>query len=154
MAPEMTLKTITTCIILLAAVNVVVVPTAEAVMGCGQVVQFMSPCIPYVTGQGPLGTCCGGVNRLYSAASTTPDRQSVCKCLKSLASSYNIDLGKAGGLPSQCGVSIPYKINPSTDCAKGAVSLIPTLPLPAAAAAIYLYIPEIEKIKSLGHCVL
>ncbi|KAL6503292.1 hypothetical protein OROHE_023921 [Orobanche hederae] len=117
MAPEMTLKTIT-CIVLLAAVNFIVVPPAEAVMGCGQVVQFMSPCIPYVTGQGPLGSCCGGVKGLYSAASTTPDRQSVCRCLKSLASSYNIDLGKAGGLPSQCGVSIPYKINPSTDCAK------------------------------------
>lgn len=27
-----------------------------------------------------------------------------------------IDLGKAAGLPSACGVNIPYKISPSTDC--------------------------------------
>ncbi|KAL0413792.1 UNVERIFIED_CONTAM: Non-specific lipid-transfer protein 2 [Sesamum radiatum] len=52
-------------------------------------------------------------------AQTTPDRQSVCSCLKSLAGSYkDVDLNKAAGLPGQCGVNIPYKISPSTDCSK------------------------------------
>ncbi|KAL3622715.1 hypothetical protein CASFOL_032055 [Castilleja foliolosa] len=107
------------CIVVVAAVLAVnIVPAAEAAIGCGTVVSYLGPCIPYVTGQGPLGSCCGGVKGLYSAASTTPDKQSVCNCLKSLASSYNVDLGKAAGLPGQCGVNVPYKISPSTDCAK------------------------------------
>ncbi|KAK4381724.1 Non-specific lipid-transfer protein 2 [Sesamum angolense] len=64
-------------------------------------------------------SCCSGVKGLYGAAKTTPDRQSVCSCLKSLAGSYkDVDLSKAAGLPVQCGVNIPYKISPSTDCSK------------------------------------
>ncbi|GER43250.1 non-specific lipid-transfer protein [Striga asiatica] len=85
-------------------------------LGCTQVAQYLSPCIPYVMGQGPIGNCCGGVKGLYSAAGTSADRQDVCKCLKSMAS--NVDLDKAASLPSQCGVDVPYEISPSTDCAK------------------------------------
>ncbi|KAK4406279.1 Non-specific lipid-transfer protein 1 [Sesamum angolense] len=66
-----------------------------------------------------IGDDVGGVKGLYAAAKTTPDRQSVCNCLKSLAASYStLNLGKAAGLPAQCGVNIPYKISPSTDCSK------------------------------------
>ncbi|KAK4425044.1 Non-specific lipid-transfer protein 2 [Sesamum alatum] len=94
-----------------------VVPDGEAAIGCGSVVSYLNPCLPYVTGNGPLGGCCSGIKSLYAAAKSTPDRQSVCNCLKSLAASTpNVNLGKAAGLPGQCGVSIPYKISPSTDC--------------------------------------
>ncbi|KZV55795.1 non-specific lipid-transfer protein 2-like [Dorcoceras hygrometricum] len=90
----------------------------EAAMGCGTVVSDLTPCLPYVTNRGPLGGCCGGVKALYNAAKTTPDRQSVCNCLKTMAAAYPINLDKAAGLPGQCGVNIPYKISPSTDCSK------------------------------------
>ncbi|KAH6770283.1 hypothetical protein C2S52_015086 [Perilla frutescens var. hirtella] len=106
------------CTVLIAAMLIAAVaPPSEAAIGCGSVVSYLNPCLPYVTGKGPLGKCCGGVKGLYSAAKTTPDRQSVCSCLKSLAGSYSgVSLNKAAGLPGQCGVSIPYKISPSTDC--------------------------------------
>ncbi|KAI3470180.1 hypothetical protein Pfo_026843 [Paulownia fortunei] len=108
------------CMVLIAAVLIVAVaPPGEAAIGCGTVVSYLNPCLPYVTGKGPLGSCCRGVKGLYAAAKTTRDRQSVCNCLKSLAGSYSgVNLSKAAGLPGQCGVSIPYKISPSTDCSK------------------------------------
>ncbi|KAK4406290.1 UNVERIFIED_CONTAM: Non-specific lipid-transfer protein 2 [Sesamum angustifolium] len=108
------------CIVLIAAIlAVAVAPRGEAAIGCGTVVSYLNPCLPYVTNKGPLGSCCSGVKGLYGAAQTTPDRQTVCSCLKSLAGSYkDVDLSKAAGLPGQCGVNIPYKISPSTDCSK------------------------------------
>lgn len=113
------------CLVFIAAVLVAsVAPPAEAAIGCGTVISYLAPCLPYVTNRGPLGGCCGGVKGLYGAAKTTPDRQAVCGCLKSLAASYGgVNLGKAAGLPKQCGVNIPYKISPSTDCSKYVLSL-------------------------------
>lgn len=105
------------CTMLIAAA--VVAPLAEAAIGCNTVASKMAPCLPYVTGKGPLGGCCGGVKGLIDAARTTPDRQAVCNCLKTLAKSYSgINLGNAAGLPGKCGVSIPYQISPNTDCSK------------------------------------
>ncbi|MFX6536343.1 non-specific lipid-transfer protein [Acinetobacter baumannii] len=96
---------------------VAVVPHSEAI-GCNDVVRYLTPCLGYLTGPRPIGGCCGGVQGLYGAARSTPDRQAVCTCLKSLAGSYRgVDLNKAAGLPRTCGVNIPYKISPSTNCA-------------------------------------
>lgn len=107
------------CMLVLATVLLVAVsPRGEAAMRCGEVVSDLTPCLPYVTNQGALGGCCGGIKTLYNAAGTTPDRQSVCSCLKALAGSYSINMDKAAGLPGLCGVNVPYKISPSTDCSK------------------------------------
>ncbi|XP_057801098.1 non-specific lipid-transfer protein 2-like [Salvia miltiorrhiza] len=109
------------CMVVAAAMLVVnvVVPPAAAAMGCGTVVSYLNSCIPYVTDRGPLGGCCNGVEALYAAADTAADRQSICNCLQSVASSYTaVNFGKAAELPARCGVNIPYKISPSTDCAK------------------------------------
>nr|ABQ53932.1 lipid transfer protein [Sesamum indicum] len=107
-------------VVLIAVVSIMsVVPEGEAAIGCGTVVSYLNSCFPYVTGTGALGGCCKGIKDLYAAAQTTADRQSVCDCLKDLAASTTgVDLGKAAGLPSQCGLNIPYKIIPSTDCSK------------------------------------
>ncbi|KAL0349306.1 UNVERIFIED_CONTAM: Non-specific lipid-transfer protein 2 [Sesamum angustifolium] len=106
------------CIVLIAAALVVAVaPRSEAAIGCNTVVSYLNPCLPYITNKGPLGKCCSGVKGLYDAAQTTPDRQSVCNCLESLTGTYaNVDLNKAAGVPKQCGVNVPYKISPSTNC--------------------------------------
>ncbi|PHU05228.1 Non-specific lipid-transfer protein 2 [Capsicum chinense] len=104
------------CFVLLCMV--VVAPYAAA-LSCGQVTSAMAPCVPYLTGRGPLGGCCGGVKGLMSAAKTPADRKTACTCLKSAANAIKgIDAGKAAGLPAACGVNIPYKISPSTDCSK------------------------------------
>ncbi|KAG8377125.1 hypothetical protein BUALT_Bualt09G0135900 [Buddleja alternifolia] len=109
------------CIAFITAVLVAAVaPPAEAAVDCNSVIQYLSPCLLYVTNRGPLASgCCSGIKGLYGAARTTGDRQAVCGCLKSLAGSSaagGVNLAKAAGLPGQCGVNIPYKISPSTDC--------------------------------------
>ncbi|KAH0636023.1 hypothetical protein KY290_036415 [Solanum tuberosum] len=88
-------------------------------LNCGQVTSYIIPCLGYLRGTAPLGGCCGGVRNLASAAKSTPDRKTACTCLKSAAGAISgINYSKAAGLPSTCGVNIPYKISPSTDCSK------------------------------------
>ncbi|PIN21383.1 hypothetical protein CDL12_05928 [Handroanthus impetiginosus] len=107
---------------LILAVSVVVValapPQAEAAITCNTVTSALSPCINYALNGGtPPASCCQGIKSLYSQASTTADRQAVCSCLKSVASSATpAIINNAASLPGKCGVSIPYKISPSTDC--------------------------------------
>ncbi|CAH2056657.1 unnamed protein product [Thlaspi arvense] len=103
------------CIILVAA------PASEAAIGCGQVVGSLSQCLNYLRGGATAvpPACCSGVRSLNSMATTRADRQVVCNCLKSAASSVPASgLSKAAGIPGKCGVSIPYKISPSIDCSK------------------------------------
>ncbi|KAJ0478317.1 putative plant lipid transfer protein/Par allergen [Helianthus annuus] len=98
---------------------VVVAPYAEA-LSCGQVSSSLAPCIGYLTKGGAVPpACCNGVKGLNNAAKTTPDRQAACGCLKSAYNSISgINAGNAASLPGKCGVSIPYKISPGTDCSK------------------------------------
>lgn len=112
------MKAVSLLLAVLVLVLVAMAPGGEAQISCGTVVSYLNPCIPYVVNTGPLGSCCGGVRGLYSAAKTTADRQSVCTCLKGLAQSYAAYISRAASLPGLCRVSIGYKISPSTDCSK------------------------------------
>lgn len=105
------------------AVSMVVValapPQAEAAMSCNTVATALTPCLNFVLngGAAPPTTCCEGIKTLYKEASATADRQAVCSCLKSVAGSATPTIiSNAAVLPGKCGVSIPYKISPSTDC--------------------------------------
>ncbi|OVA17275.1 Plant lipid transfer protein/Par allergen [Macleaya cordata] len=107
------------CVVL--ACMVVAAPyAAEGALSCGTVASKLAPCINYLKVGGALPkTCCDGVKGLKAAAQTPADRKTACGCLKSAASGIaGINLGLAGSLPGKCGVSIPYKISPSTDCSK------------------------------------
>ncbi|KAK8982939.1 hypothetical protein V6N11_054924 [Hibiscus sabdariffa] len=119
MASSMSLKL--ACVVVLCLV--VGAPLAQAAITCGQVASSVAPCIAYLRGTGPGGpvpaACCSGIKSLNAAAKTTADRQAACKCLKSAAAGISgINFGLASGLPGKCGVSIPYKISPSTDCSR------------------------------------
>ncbi|CAM8966931.1 unnamed protein product [Rhodiola kirilowii] len=89
---------------------------------CRQVVSNLTPCIDYLLKGGQVpARCCGGVKTLYGAASTTANRQSICKCLRSALNgvSYNNqNVKNAQSLPSKCGVDVPYayKVTPQTKC--------------------------------------
>lgn len=98
---------------------VVAAPYAEAIT-CGQVVSNLAPCLGYLKNGGAVPSgCCSGVTALNNAAQSTPDRQTACGCLKSAYSANSgINAGNAAALPGMCGVNIPYKISPSTDCSK------------------------------------
>jgi hypothetical protein len=105
------------CVVLMMCM--IVAPMADAAISCGQVSGALSPCIGYLRGgAGPSPACCAGVKRLNAAATTTPDRQAACNCLKSAAGAISgLNTGAASSLPGKCGVNIPYKISTSTNCA-------------------------------------
>ena len=95
-------------------------PTGVEGLTCGDVTNNLMPCFGYLRGAPKLDpSCCAGVKKLNSAAKTTNDRRTACKCLVSASKSFTgINYGVVAGLPAKCGVSIPYKISPSTDCSK------------------------------------
>ncbi|CAN1230001.1 Non-specific lipid-transfer protein 1 [Linum grandiflorum] len=111
------------------ALMVVMVATshlADGAVSCGQVASALAPCVPYLQGNGMATPgCCGGVKSLNAAATTTPDRQAACRCLKSTSASIpGINYGNAGSLPGKCGVNVGYPISPSVNCDTGEVRLI------------------------------
>ncbi|MCL7043220.1 hypothetical protein MKW94_026197 [Papaver nudicaule] len=107
------------CTVMLMCMLISAPYMAEA-LTCGQVTSNLAPCISYLTKKGALVPgCCSGVKTLNGAAKTTPNRKTACGCLKGAINSFKgIDLNLVAGLPGKCGVSIPYKIAPSTDCSK------------------------------------
>ncbi|CAK7343580.1 unnamed protein product [Dovyalis caffra] len=109
---------------LVVCIMVLTASTTKAAIQCNQVVNTLTPCVPYVIGNGGLTQdCCNAIKGLNNAASNTPDRQGVCRCLKSTASQFGYNsrnVALAAGIPGKCGVNLPYKIDPSTDCASEA----------------------------------
>ncbi|KAK4481266.1 hypothetical protein RD792_012150 [Penstemon davidsonii] len=113
------------CSIVMLAVIIAVVsvapPRSEAAISCNTVANALSPCVNYVVygGVAPPAECCNGARSLYAQVRSTPDRQAVCSCVKSVASSATpAMISNAAALPGKCGISIPYQISPSTDCSK------------------------------------
>ncbi|XP_019175682.1 PREDICTED: non-specific lipid-transfer protein 2B-like [Ipomoea nil] len=90
----------------------------EAQVTCDTVNTDLGPCGSYVLiGIGPSSDCCNGLKSLLSAASTQTDRQTVCSCLKSLASSVNdAQLARAASIPDKCDATIPFTISRDVDC--------------------------------------
>ncbi|MCL7049336.1 hypothetical protein MKW94_010664 [Papaver nudicaule] len=106
------------CLVL--AFMVVAAPySAEATITCSTVTSKMAPCLGFLLGGALAPSCCPGVKGLLNMASSTPDRQAACTCLKNAAKAMtNIKMANAAALPGKCGVNIPYKISPATDCTK------------------------------------
>jgi hypothetical protein len=103
-------------LLLMAAPSVI-----NARVTCGQVLSCVTPCISYAMGRGsePPPACCSGVSNLNAAANNTADRQATCKCLKQITSTMPaLKPDIVAGIPSKCGVDIPYPIASSTDCSK------------------------------------
>ncbi|KAK8684800.1 hypothetical protein V6N13_040816 [Hibiscus sabdariffa] len=98
----------------------VVEPMGTAALSCGDVVSQTAACIGYMQSRGgnrPPSGCCNGVRNLNRLARTTRDRQTVCRCLQTAAKAFSgINYGLVESLPARCGVRVPLKINPSTDC--------------------------------------
>lgn len=106
------------CVVVLVFVLMTSSTREVEAITCGQVVSYVAPCLGYLrNGGAPPTVCCNGVRGLRSQARTTSDRKTICNCLKSASSSYRGVSGNyAASLPGKCGVNIPYKISPSTDC--------------------------------------
>ncbi|KAL5220253.1 hypothetical protein ABZP36_024966 [Zizania latifolia] len=97
----------------LAAVLVAtVVTTPAAVQGaitCSAVYITLMPCLPYVQ---------AGGTTLLAAADNTPDCRTICGCLKNIANdaSGGPYITRVAALPSNCNVSLPYKISTNINC--------------------------------------
>ncbi|XP_062165808.1 non-specific lipid-transfer protein 1-like isoform X1 [Alnus glutinosa] len=106
------------CVVLMCMM--VYAPVADAAVSCGQVQSNLLPCFPYLrnSGNGAVPpACCGGIVAVNNAAKTTPDRQTVCDCLKKAASAFStVNPNVIAGLPAKCKVNVPYKISASTNC--------------------------------------
>ncbi|XP_055819346.1 non-specific lipid-transfer protein 1-like [Solanum dulcamara] len=110
------------CIVVATATTTAASTTVEdATVTCNTVYSSLEPCLPYVLSGGssvPL-ECCNGLKSLLNTARIKADRQSVCKCIKSVASSANgVQIGRAAQLPGICKVNVPYQISPNVDCSK------------------------------------
>lgn len=111
------------CMVVVMFIAVNAPSKATAAITCNQVVSNLTPCISYVANGGAVPqSCCNGIRTLYGLAQTTADRQTVCNCLKQAVSQFppytGVNVGLATGLPAKCGINLPYKISPSTQCQK------------------------------------
>ncbi|XP_057481371.1 putative non-specific lipid-transfer protein 14 [Actinidia eriantha] len=94
--------------------------SVSAVIDCTTVVALISACSTFVTYGSPdpipRSPCCDAVGSLDSLADTADDRQSVCRCLMDLITTYKPNATAIATLPGFCGVSLGFIIDPNTDC--------------------------------------
>ncbi|XP_020588266.1 non-specific lipid-transfer protein 1-like [Phalaenopsis equestris] len=111
---------VTTIAIVVAMTMVARTPREVTAMTCAEVDFDLLPCLSYIRNGGDVPSdCCNGLSGLVNAAKTTDDRRTACNCLKSLASgASNDELSRAAVIPDKCGIPLPYKFSPSTDCSK------------------------------------
>ena len=106
--------------LLMALVLVTAPLRVSGTITCTQMEEDLAPCLNYLQNGGVVPpSCCSGIKTLVSAAQTKTDRQAACVCIKTaLAEIPGLKLDLASSLPSKCGVNVPFKISPSTDCSK------------------------------------
>ncbi|KAL3844654.1 hypothetical protein ACJIZ3_002057 [Penstemon smallii] len=108
-------------VIFVAVVAVVALAAMQGnAISCGDVQSSLTPCVPYLTGNSgePGGGCCSGVQSVSGSVRSQQDRQAVCNCLKSAASSYNLQSGNVASLPGKCGISMGYTFSPNMECSQ------------------------------------
>lgn len=107
--------------VLLAMLLVAGAPHATSTISCSDVYSLLYPCLGYFQDDDnpPSADCCNGIKSVLAMAKTGTDRRTTCSCLKTAASGVSGEnIALASALPAKCGVSVPYKISPSTNCAK------------------------------------
>ncbi|KAL1193801.1 Non-specific lipid-transfer protein 6 [Cardamine amara subsp. amara] len=106
--------------LLVAVCLVLALHCGEAAVSCNTVAEDLYPCVSYVAQGGYVpATCCTGIRALNTQAQTAVDRQSVCRCIKSAIGGLSLtpnNINNALSLPAKCGVNLPYRISPSTNC--------------------------------------
>ncbi|ONK76292.1 uncharacterized protein A4U43_C03F26080 [Asparagus officinalis] len=106
--------------LLLAMAHLMIIEPSQAI-NCMDVDLALRQCVPYLTGQAtdPSAACCDGISQIKSMATTTPDRQAACSCMKAAAAHLPGLVDSAvSALPAKCNVPLPYPISASVDCTK------------------------------------
>ncbi|KAL7003315.1 hypothetical protein U1Q18_004473 [Sarracenia purpurea var. burkii] len=98
----------------------------RSAIDCTTVVSLVSTCSTFVTYGSPDpipgSPCCEAVGSLNSLVDSTNNRQSLCRCLMGLITTYNPDATAIATLPGFCGVFLGFTIEPYTDCNSGGVT--------------------------------
>ncbi|XP_050109345.1 non-specific lipid-transfer protein 1-like [Malus sylvestris] len=91
---------------------------SNATITCGEVVAWLTPCIPFgVFGGTVPPDCCKGIKELNAAQNTTMDRRIACSCIQEGAAAIpGINYDRINTLGDVCGSPCPYKVYPSTNC--------------------------------------
>ncbi|KAK4364978.1 hypothetical protein RND71_016336 [Anisodus tanguticus] len=109
------------CLAVATATTMAASTVEDATVTCNTVYSNLEPCLGFVLGGGGSvpSECCSGLKSLLSAARTTTDRQSACKCVKSVASSATGEqISRAAKIPGLCKANVPFKISADVDCSK------------------------------------
>ncbi|KAL7136078.1 hypothetical protein ABFS83_10G004900 [Erythranthe nasuta] len=94
-------------------------PQTEAAITCNQLQSGLAPCLGFLQGRALVPQCCAGVRSMANAARSPLDRRTACQCLQSAAKTFKgINFGNVAALPAKCGVTLPFKISPTTDCSR------------------------------------
>nr|WEA82696.1 nonspecific lipid transfer protein 1 [Solanum melongena]WJJ08745.1 nsLTP1 [Solanum melongena] len=89
---------------------------------CTTVTALVSACASFVNygtpDPIPGAPCCIAMTTLSTVASSTgiETRQSVCRCMMNLITTYSPNATAIATLPGFCGVSLGFTIDPNTDC--------------------------------------
>ncbi|KAL8148248.1 putative non-specific lipid-transfer protein 14 [Apium graveolens] len=96
------------------------VSQAAIAIDCTTVTALISACSSFVTFGAPDpfpgSPCCQAMASLNNLSDTLEQRQSVCRCIMGLITSYNPNATAIATLPGFCGVSLGFTIDPNTDC--------------------------------------
>ncbi|KAK1399560.1 putative non-specific lipid-transfer protein 14 [Heracleum sosnowskyi] len=96
------------------------VAQASIAVDCTTVTSLISACSSFVTYGAPDpfpgSPCCQAMASLNNLSDTVENRQSVCRCIMGLITSYNPNATAIATLPGFCGVSLGFTIDPNTDC--------------------------------------
>ena len=106
-------------LVVVAMANLMAEP-ARAI-NCVDVDMALRQCVPYLTGQAaePAAACCAGIAHLKNIATTTPERQAACSCVKEAASHLSgLKDDAVSTLPAKCNAPLPYPISAAVDCTK------------------------------------
>ncbi|XP_021757525.1 probable non-specific lipid-transfer protein 2 isoform X2 [Chenopodium quinoa] len=96
-------------------------PGGQASIPCNQVINELSPCLPYLHNQysSPSTYCCQGAKYVWKHfAQSKKKRQGVCQCLESVLPIIGqIDGSLISALPKQCGLKLKLPpISPNFKC--------------------------------------
>lgn len=85
---------------------------------CGNVVNFLTPCISYINGGTVSHSCCYGVKRLYKASySSEYDLKEICTCLKQEALQFSeLTADAVEAVTKKCGIELPFRVSIDVDC--------------------------------------
>ncbi|TMW85076.1 hypothetical protein EJD97_023829 [Solanum chilense] len=109
------------CIAVVMMATITATTSQDATLTCNTVFTTLEPCLSYVLGGGLSvpSECCNGIKSLLNGACTIADRQSACKCIKSVVSKVAPGpVSRAAKVPGICKANVPFKISPHVDCSK------------------------------------